>query len=94
MEQNEVHQLTTGLLDETRAIFEVEIARDTATAPPLLKRVLAELPELRLDPQRPEPKQLPVCRHLSRALDLGEAGPAAPVAAVIRALEPDALLGT
>jgi len=88
MEQNEVHKLTTGLLDEIRAIFEVEISRETATSP-LLKRVLAELPELRLDPQRPESKQLPVCRHLSRALDLGEAGSAAPVAAVIRALEPE-----
>ena len=50
--------------------------------------MLAELSQLRLDPDRPEAKQLSVCRHLSRALDLGDAGPAAPVAAVIRDFEP------
>jgi len=75
------------LLSAVRVIFEAEIAKDTAAAQQL-KRVLAELPELRLDSVRPEPKQLPVCRHLSRALDLGEAGPVAAVASAIRDLEP------
>ena len=82
-----VNQLTMDLLSAIRVIFEAEMAKDTASAPQL-KRVLAELPELRLDSERPEPKRLPVCRHLSHALDLGNAGPAAPVAAAIRDLEP------
>jgi hypothetical protein len=82
-----VNQLTMDLLSAIRVIFEAEMAKDTASAPQL-KRVLAELPELRLDSERPEAKRLPVCRHLSHALDLGDAGPAAPVAAAIRDLEP------
>jgi hypothetical protein len=82
-----VNQLTMDLLSAIRVIFEAEMAKDTASAPQL-KRVLAELPELRLDSERPEPKQLPVCRHLSHALDLGDAGPAAPIAAAIRDLKP------
>jgi len=84
---DKVNQLTMDLLSAIRVIFEAEMAKDTASAPQL-KRVLAELPELRLDSERPEPKRLPVCRHLSHALDLGDAGPAAPVAAAIRDLEP------
>jgi hypothetical protein len=44
--------------------------------------------ELRLDPERPEARQLPGLRNLSQALDLGEAGPAARVAKAIRELEP------
>jgi hypothetical protein len=84
---DKVNHLTMDLLSAVRVIFEAEITKDTASAPQL-KRVLAELPELRLDSERPEPKQLPVCRHLSHALDLGDAGPAAPVAAAIRDLEP------
>ena len=87
MEKDKVNRLTMDLLSAVRVIFEAEIAKDPASAQQL-KRVLAELPELRLDSERPEPKQLPVCRHLSRALDLGEAGPAATVASVIRNLEP------
>jgi len=87
MEQNKVNLLTMDLLNAVRVIFEAEVAENTP-AVQQLKRVLAELPELRLDSERPEAKQLPVCRHLSHALDLGEAGPAAPVAAVIRDLEP------
>ena len=81
---------TTNLINAVQDTFEAEVAKDTAAAPPL-KRVLAVLPELRLDSERPEATQLPVCRHLSRALDLGEAGPAAPVAAAIRDLEPTLL---
>ncbi len=87
MEEDRVNRLTMDLLNVVRAVFEAEAAKDTA-ATPQLKRVLALLPELRLDPERPEATQLPVCRHLSHALDLGEAGPAAPVAAAIRGLEP------
>jgi len=84
---DKVNRSTMDLLSAVRVIFEAEMAKDTASAPQL-KRVLAELPELRLDSERPEPKRLPVCRHLSHALDLGNAGPAAPVAAAIRDLEP------
>ncbi len=87
MEQDKVKSLMMDLLSAVRAIFEAEIAKDTAAAP-ALKRVLDKLPDLRLDSERPEATQLPVCRYLSHALDLGEAGPAAPVAAAIRDLEP------
>jgi len=87
MDEDRVNRSTGNLLDAVRETFEKEMVRDTEAAPQL-RRVLAELPELRLDPERPEARQLPVCRHLSRALDLGEAGPAAPLAKVIRDLEP------
>ena len=87
MEQDKVKSSTMDLINAVRVIFEAEIATDTASASPL-QRVLALLPELRPDSERPKATQLPVCRHLSRALDLGEAGPAAPVAAAIRDLEP------
>jgi len=87
MEQDRIERATRALIDAVRVLFEAEAARSDAAAPQL-QRVLAQLPELRLDPERPEARQLPVCRHLSRALDLGEAGPAAPLAAAIRDLEP------
>lgn len=87
MGQNKINRSTTDLINAVRDIFAAEVARNTANAAHL-QRVLDLLPELRLDPQRPEATQLPVCHHLSRALDLGEAGPAAPVAAAIRDLEP------
>ena len=87
MEQNKVNRSTKDLINAVRVIFEAETARDTAAAP-FLKHVLALLPELRLDPERPEATQLPGCSNLSRALELGEAGPAAAVAAAIRSLEP------
>lgn len=90
MEQDKVNRSTMDMLNAVRAIFEAEVAKDTAAAPQL-QRVLALLPELRLDFEPPEAMQLPVCRHLSRALDLGEAGAAAPVAAAIRDLEPTLL---
>jgi len=75
------------LIDAVRNIFAAEAARDTAKAPQL-NRVLTLMQELRPNPDRPEPTQLPGCRHLSRVLDLGEAGPAAPVATALRDLEP------
>lgn len=87
MEQNEIENSTLDLINAVRMIFEEELAKGTDTAP-ILKRTLNFMPELRLDPERPEAARQSVCRHLSRTLDLGEAGPAAPVAKAIRALEP------
>jgi hypothetical protein len=87
MEQDKVNKSTMNLVSAVRDIFETQAAKGTA-ATPALERVLTLLPELRLDPERAEATQLPVCRHLSRALDLGEAGPAAAAAAALRELEP------
>ena len=87
MEQDKVNKSTTDLIDAVRDIFATEIAKDTAAAAQL-KRVLDQLPELRLDPERSAAAQQPVCRLLSRALDLGEAGPAAAAANALRQLEP------
>ncbi|MEE8306277.1 MAG: dimethylsulfonioproprionate lyase family protein [Gammaproteobacteria bacterium] len=87
MEQDRVNRTTMDLLHAVRAIFEAEVAKNTVAAPHLI-RVIAQLPELRLDPERPKANQLPVCRHLPRALDLGEAGAAAAVVAVFRDLAP------
>jgi len=87
MGKDKVNSSTMDLINAVQVIFEAETAKDTAAAP-FLNRVLALLPELRLDPERPESTQLPVCRHLSRALDLGEAGPAAAAANALRELEP------
>jgi len=87
LKQDKINRSTTDLIDGVREIFEAEAAKDTANAPQL-KRVLALMQELRPDPDRPEARQLPGCRNLSRALDLGEAGPAVRVANALRALEP------
>ena len=87
MEEDKVKSSTTDLVNAVRDLFEAEAAKDMAKAPQL-KRALALMQELRLDPERPAAKQLPGCRHLSRTLDLGEAGPAAAVATAIRDLEP------
>jgi hypothetical protein len=87
MEQDKVNRSAMDLINAVRMIFEAEVDKSTAKAPQL-KRVLALMQELRLDPDRPEPAQLPGCRHLSRVLDLGEAGPAARVATALRELEP------
>ena len=87
MEQDKVNSSTMDLIDAVRAIFAAEVVKDTAEAPQL-KRVLALMQELRLDPERPKATQQAGCRHLARALDLGEAGPAAPVAKALRDLEP------
>lgn len=86
MEMDKVNRSTMVLLSAVREMFESEVAKDTSAAP-LLKRVLAELPALRLDPKRSEARQQPVCRHLSRALDLGKAGAAAAVAIALQELE-------
>ena len=87
MEEDKVKSSTTDLVNAVRDLFEAETAKDMAKAPQL-KRALALMQELRLDSERPAAKQLPGCRHLSRTLDLGEAGPAAAVATAIRDLEP------
>ncbi len=87
MEQDKIDSSTLDLINGVRVIFEAGLAKNTA-ATPTLERALTLLPELRLDPERPEALQQSVCRHLPRALDLGEAGPAAPVAKAIRDLEP------
>jgi len=86
MDEERIKSSTTELIEAVRAIFEAEVAKDMASAPQL-KRVLALMQELRLDPERPEARQVPGCRHLPRALDLGEAGPAAAVATALRELE-------
>jgi hypothetical protein len=87
MEQDKVEISSMNLINAVRDIFEAESAKNTVDSPQL-KRVLALMEELRLDPDRPEPTQVPGCRHLSRTLDLGEAGPAARVATATRELEP------
>jgi len=87
VEEDKVKRSTMDLINAVRDIFAAEAAKDTAKAPQL-KRVLALLPELRPDSERPEATQLPVCRHLARALDLGEVGPAAAAAKALRELEP------
>ncbi len=87
MDGERIKSSTTELIEAVRVIFEAEVAKDMASAPQL-KRVLALMQELRLDPERPEARQVPGCRHLPRALDLGEAGPAAAVATALRDLEP------
>jgi len=86
MEQDKVNSSTMDLVSAVQDIFAAEAATNPAAAPQL-ERVLALMQELRLDPERPEATQLPGCRHLSRALDLGEAGPAARVATALRELE-------
>ncbi|MDP6767071.1 MAG: dimethylsulfonioproprionate lyase family protein [Arenicellales bacterium] len=75
------------LIDAVREVFEADVARDTDSSA-MLKRVLSFLPELRLDPQRPEASRQPACRHLSRALDLGETSSVAPVVRAFRDIEP------
>ncbi len=87
MERDKVNSPALDVVRAVRDLFEAEVAKDVAKAPQL-KRALALMEELRPDPQRPEAAQVPGCRHLSRTLDLGEAGPAAAVASAIRGLEP------
>jgi hypothetical protein len=87
MEQQKIDRATQDLIEAAREVFEAEAARDTA-ASPALSRILALLPELRLAPEPPEPSRQTVCRHLDRALALGEAGPAAAMATAIRELAP------
>ena len=87
MDEDKVNNSMMDLVAAVRDIFKAEAARDAAKAPQL-QRALALMQELRLDPDRSEAKEQPGCRHLSRTLDLAEAGPAAAVATAIRELEP------
>ena len=87
MDKDEINSSTMDLVGAVRNLFEAEAAEDLGLAPQL-QRALALMQELQLDPERPAPKQVPGCRHLSRTLDLGEAGPAAAVATTIRDIEP------
>jgi len=87
MEQDKVDNAAMELVDAVRAMFEAEVARNAAAAPQLI-RVLDLMQELRPNPDRPEAKQVPGCRHLTHVLDLAEAGPAAAVARAIRDLAP------
>ncbi len=87
MDKDKVNRSTMDLVSAVRDLFEAEAARNKDKAPQL-QRALALMQELRLNPERPEAVQVPGCRHLSRTLDLGEAGPAAAVATAIRDLEP------
>lgn len=83
----DLERLMSDLLGAVRTAFEVELAKG-GDAAPALERILASLGDLSVDPSRPAPAGRPVCRHLPRALELGEAGPAGPVARVFRDLEP------
>ncbi len=87
MDQNNINSTSRDLIDAVRDIFVTEAAKDAGNAPQF-NRALELMTELRPDPNRPEPIQVPGCRHLSRALNIGEVGPAGAVARGIRALEP------
>ena len=87
MDKDKVNNSTMDLVSAVRDLFEAEADRDADKAPQL-KRALALMQELQLIPERAEASQVPGCRHLSRTLDLGEAGPAAAVATAIRNIEP------
>lgn len=86
MDLENVNRWSNKLVDAVSEIFEVEVANNnTDTA--MLQRALDLMQELQVDAARPEARLVPGCRHLSRLLDLGEAGPAARVAHAIRGLE-------
>jgi hypothetical protein len=87
MNKDKVNNPAMDLVSAVRVLFDAEAAKNAAKAPQL-KRALALMQALKPDTERPAPKQVPGCRHLSRTLDLGEAGPAAAVASAIRDLEP------
>jgi hypothetical protein len=87
MEPDVINRSTLDLVGAVREIFEAEAAKEDASAPQL-RNVLTLMQELRPDPESSEPREVPGCRHLARALDLGEAGPTAAVATAIRNLEP------
>lgn len=83
---DQVFRTKMALVDAVRQIFAAEVAKGTACTEQL-ERVLALMTQLQPAAEG-EPARYPVCRHLPRALDLGEKGPAASVARAIRDLEP------
>ena len=87
MDQDRINSASRDLIDAVRDIFVTEAAKDAGNAPQL-NRALDLMAQLQPDPNHPEPTKVPGCRHLSRALDIGEVGPAATVAAAIGILEP------
>lgn len=87
MSEDKVNKASMDLVNAVGTIFEAEAKKDLRKAAQL-NQALALMKELRVNPERPQARQLPGCRNLSRALDLGEAGPAAEVARAIRELEP------
>jgi hypothetical protein len=87
MDEQAFGRTAMQLVDAVREIIEAEIARATDCAEQL-GRVLDLMAELHPDPDRPGQVEYPACRHLSRALELGEAGPAAAVARALRELAP------
>ena len=87
MQQHEIDRRTKDLVDAVRRIFEAEIDAGHPNASQL-EGALGLMAELRPDPNRPEATELSVCRHLPRALDSGEAGPAAEIAKALRDIAP------
>ena len=75
------------LVNAVRRIFEADITRGSPIAEQL-GRALELMTKLRPDQDRAGANELPVCRHLPRALDIGAAGPATDVAMALRDLAP------
>lgn len=87
MDDDANSRLSMQVTDAVRDIFEAEIAKQTNCAAQL-GRIVSLMEQLQPTPEAPEPKRYPGCRHLSRALDLAEDGPAVRVASMIRDLAP------
>lgn len=87
MQQDEINRRAMDLVDAVRTIFEAELAKAGPNSAQL-ERALALMQELGPDPDPASASTLPVCRHLPRALDIGETGPAAEVAAALRDIAP------
>lgn len=87
MSSEYIANASAEFIEAVRDIFAAEAAANSDAAPQL-NRVLEYMQELRPDPDVPEPHELPGCRHLPDALDLGEASPAAAVARALRRLAP------
>ncbi len=86
MDQQKIDSASQNLVDAVSEIFAAEAASNPAVASQL-ERARSLMKLLHPDPERPEPLEVPGCRHLARALDLGESGPAAAVARAVRTLE-------
>ena len=91
MDSKSLNEAPVRVVHAVRQLFEAAVktlaAKDTARSDQLV-RVLSLMAELRPDPESGEPRRLPGCRHVERALDLAESGGAAAVAAAIRPLLP------
>ena len=87
MEHDKIKPIKIRLIKSVKTIFEDEVEKNTACASQL-RRVLDLMEALEPDPDQPQRKTVPGCRHLSHLLDMAETGPAAAVGAAIRELEP------